>query len=95
MSVAECKLRILYLYEYSTFHLGVAYYSLMIEISFISSVQTPIPDGAGLVCGEKSGVSCAEFYKHCVLLIEISGLMHLSWQINLKPGGVKYNLSNV
>ena len=36
-------------------------------------------DGAGLVCGEiKVGVSHAEFYKHCVLTSEVSGLVFLS-----------------
>ena len=47
-----------------------------------------MPDNAGLVCGEKSGVSCAGFYKRRVLSIEVSGLVHLSWQINRKLGGV-------
>ena len=37
-----------------------------------------MPDSAGLVCGEKSGVLRAGFYKRCVLSIEVSGLMHLS-----------------
>ena len=32
-----------------------------------------MPDGAGLVCG----VSHAEFYKHYVFSIEVSGLMFL------------------
>ena len=37
-----------------------------------------VPDSAGLVCGEKSGVLRAGFYKRRVLSIEVSGLMHLS-----------------
>ena len=75
MCIAEHKLRILY--EYSTFHLGVAYYFNIVNdrISFTSSIQALVPDGAGLVCGEKSDVSR---YKRRVLSIEVSGLMHLS-----------------
>ena len=49
-----------------------------LEISFMCSVQALVPDGAGLVSGEKSSVSRAEFYKGCVLSIEIGSLMRLS-----------------
>ena len=51
---------------------------LMIEVSITSLVQVLIPGVAGLVCGEKSGVSHAGFYKCCVLSVEVNGLMHLS-----------------
>ena len=44
----------------------------------MSSIQALVPHGAGFVCGQKSGVSCAGYYMRRVLLIEVSGLMHLS-----------------
>ena len=78
LCIAERKLRILY--EYSTFHLGVAHYFNIVNdrISFTLSIQALVPDGAGLVCGEKSGVLRAGFYNRRVLSTEVSGLMHLS-----------------
>ena len=78
MCITERKLRILY--EYSTFHLGVAHYFNIVNdrISLTSLIQVLVPHGAGLVCGQKSGVSRAGFYKCHVLSIEVSGLMHLS-----------------
>ena len=78
MCIAERRLRILY--EYSTFHLEVVHYFNIVNdrISFMSSIQALVPDGAGLVCGEKSGVSRAGFYKRCALSIKVSGLTHQS-----------------
>ena len=78
MCITEHKLRILY--EYSTFHLGVAHYFNIVNdrIGFTLSIQALVPDGAGLVCGGKSGVSRAGFYKRRVLSTEVSCLMHLS-----------------
>ena len=58
----EHKLRILFLYKYPTFHLKLLTTPtlLMIEISshpqsrpWCQMVQALMPDGAGLVCGEK------------------------------------------
>ena len=37
-----------------------------------------MPDGAGLVCGEKSSVLRAGFYKRRALSIKVSGLTHQS-----------------
>ena len=56
LCIAERKLTILY--EYSTFHLGGAHYFNIVNdrISLMSSIQELVPDSAGLVCGEKSGV---------------------------------------
>ena len=80
LCIAECKLKILFLYEYSTFHLELLTTPILLvmKISLMSSFQALIPDGAGLVCGEiKVGISHAEFYKHRVLTIEVSSLVLL------------------
>ena len=82
-SIVEHKLImgiLFYSYEYSTFHLELLTTPKlsMIEISFTFSVQALMPNDAELVCGEKSGVSHAEFYKCCMLSIEVSGLILLS-----------------
>ena len=54
LHIVERKLSILFLYKYSTFHfkLLTTPILLMIEITFTSSDQALMPEGAGLVCGE-------------------------------------------
>ena len=54
LCIVEHKLRILFLYKYSTLHLELLTTPamLIIEIIFTSSAQALITEGAGVVCGE-------------------------------------------
>ena len=69
-----------FVYEYSVFHLKLLTTTalLMIEVTFRSSIQALMPEGLGwYVEKTESNVSGAEFCKHHVLSIEVSGLMSL------------------
>ena len=75
MCIKERKLRILFLYEYSAFHLELLTTPtlVMIETSFECQMML-----GWYVEKTKSGLSRAEFYKRLVLTTEVSSLMFLS-----------------